>query len=129
MSTEDISMYLRVEAFTTSLTGRSQESASLTESDYPVLAVPGSSQRRRPSSRMKTATVTREVSEGTPKGMNVGAPVRATDDITNALTYTLVHRWRRPNDKFEIDQKTGQIKTMVDLDSRRGPRQLRNEAG
>ena len=58
------------------------------------------------------ATVTREISEGK-KGMTVGAPVRATDDITNALTYTLAGE---DSDRFEIDQKTGQIKTLVDLD-------------
>ena len=45
--------------------------------------------------------------------MTVGAPVRATDDITNALNYVLTGT---DATKFKIDQKTGQITTMVDLD-------------
>ena len=48
--------------------------------------------------------------------MTVGAPVRATDDINNALNYTLGDANDNDNDKFEIDQKTGQIKTLWDLD-------------
>ena len=106
VTTEDIGMYLRVEAFYNVDTGR-EESASLT-SDYPVLA----SRSSNDAPEFSPATVTREVSEGD-KGMTVGAPVRATDDINNALNYTL-----GGDDaiRFEIDQKTGQIKTKVDLD-------------
>ena len=106
VKTEDVTKRLRVMVGYTVDEGR-EESASLT-SDYPVL-------RSRSSNdvpEFSPATVTREVSEGD-KGMTVGAPVRATDDITNALNYTLggVDATR-----FEIDQKTGQIKTLVDLD-------------
>ena len=89
-------------------TGR-EESASLT-SDYPVLGSRTSNDA--PEFDPATVTVTREVREGD-KGMTVGAPVRATDDITNALNYTLDGA---DAVRFEIDQKTGQIKTLVDLD-------------
>ena len=106
VTTEDIGMYLRVEAYYNVGTGR-EESASLT-SDYPVLG----SRSNNVAPEFDPATVTREVSEGK-KGMTVGAPVRATDDITNALNYTLDGDDAA---RFEIDQKTGQIKTLVDLD-------------
>ena len=47
------------------------------------------------------------------KGMAVGAPVTATDDGPGMLNYTL----GGDDDaaKFKIDQKTGQITPMVDL--------------
>ena len=105
VTTEDVDMYLRVSAFYNVDTGR-EESASLT-SDYPVLG----SRSNNVAPEFSSTTVTREVSEGD-KGMTVGAPVKATDDITNALNYTLagVDRGR-----FKIDPKTGQITTNVDL--------------
>ena len=106
VTTEDIGMYLRVEAFYNVGTGR-EESASLT-SDYAVLGSRSSNE----APEFDPAAVTREVSEGK-KGMTVGTPVRATDDITNALNYTL---GGADAARFEIDQKTGQIKTLVDLD-------------
>ena len=106
VTTEDIGKRLRVMVGYTVDEGR-EESASLT-SDYPVLR----SRSSNDAPEFSPATVTREVSEGD-KGMTVGAPVKATDDITNALNYTL-----GGDDaiRFEIDQKTGQIKTKVDLD-------------
>ena len=106
VTTDDIGMYLRVEAFYNVGTGR-EESASLT-SDYPVLA----SRSNNDAPEFSPATVTTNVSEGK-KGRTVGAPVRATDDISNALNYTLAGGDAA---RFEIDQKTGQIKTLVDLD-------------
>ena len=109
VTTEDVGMYLRVEAFYNVDTGR-EESASLT-SEYPVLG----SRTNNDAPEFDPATVTREVSEGK-KGMTVGAPVRATDDISNALNYTLAGTDAA---KFGIDQKTGQITTMVDLDRER----------
>ena len=45
--------------------------------------------------------------------MAVGAPVTATDDVSNALNYTLSGA---DETKFEIDQKTGRIMTLMDLD-------------
>ena len=108
VTTEDVNMYIRVEAFYNISTTAREESASLT-SDYPVLG----SRSSNDEPEFSPVTVTREVSEGK-KGMTVGAPVRATDDISNALNYTLAGTGV-DNDKFEIDQKTGQITTMEDL--------------
>ena len=107
VTTDDVGMYLRVEAFYNVGTAGREESASLT-SDYPVLG----SRSSNDAPEFSPATVTREVSEGD-KGMAVGAPVTATDDITNALNYTL---GGTDAAKFKIDQKTGQITTMEDLD-------------
>ena len=108
VTTEDVGKSLRVGAFYTVGTGR-EEKAYLT-SDYPVLR----SRSSNVAPEFSQATVTREVSEGD-KGMTVGAPVRATDDITNALNYTL-EGTDGDNGKFDIDQKTGQITTRWDLD-------------
>ena len=83
-----------------------QESASLT-SDYSVLAVrPGDNELE-----FVPTSVSREVSEGD-KDMDVGAPVTATGNH-GAVNYTLAGT---DSDQFEIDRKTGQITTMVDLD-------------
>ena len=84
-----------------------QESAELT-SDYPVL-------RTRIGDNMlefDPTTVARTVAEGE-KGMIVGAPV-TTKAGTNhgAVNYALAGTDAA---KFMIDQKTGQITTMVDL--------------
>ena len=85
-----------------------RESANLT-SDYPVLA------KRVPDNALKfdPASVSRSVPEGK-KGADVGAPVTATGNY-GEVNYTLVSNGA-DNDKFEIDQKTGQITTAVDLD-------------
>ena len=109
VTTEDVNMYIRVEAFYNISTTAREETASLT-SDYPVLELRTSND----APEFSSTTVTREVSEGD-KGMTVGAPVTATDDISNALNYTLAGTGA-DNAKFKIDQKTGQITTNVDLD-------------
>ena len=75
MTTEDVGMYLRVVAFYNVGTGR-EETASLT-SDYAGAGVPA---QDNDAPEFSPASVTREVSEGK-KGMTVGAPVTATDDI------------------------------------------------
>ena len=87
-----------------------QEKASLT-SDYTVEEVRAGNN----TLKFSQATVSREVSEGK-KGMNVGAPVTATDSH-GAVNYTLVTGVTIDDDgKFKIDQKTGQITTDMDLD-------------
>ena len=82
------------------------ETASLT-SDYPVLAA------RSGDNELKfdPTAVSRNVAEGK-MGMMVGAPVTAMGNH-GAVNYTLAGT---DNTKFKIDQKTGQITTMVDLD-------------
>ena len=83
-----------------------QESASLT-TDYPVLAA------RVGANQLKfdPAAISRTISEGA-KGRNVGAPVTAAGNH-GTVRYTLSGT---DSEQFEIDEKTGQITTDVDLD-------------
>jgi hypothetical protein len=75
--------------------------------DYSVLAArPGANQLK-----FDPATVSRTISEGA-KDRNVGAPVTATGNH-GTIRYTLTGT---DADQFEIDAKTGQIKTSVKLD-------------
>ena len=84
-----------------------QETASLT-SDYPVMP-----NRVGPNAlKFDPATISRSVAEGK-KGATVGARVMATGNH-GAVNYTLETGGDAAN--FEIDQKTGQITTAVDLD-------------
>ena len=105
VTTEDIGKYIRVVASYNIGTGPTVD-ASRT-SDYPVV-----SSRTNNKAPEFDDEITREVSEGK-KGMTVGAPVRATDDITNRLSYSL---GGADEVRFKIDEKTGQITTAVDLD-------------
>ena len=58
--------------------------------------------------------VTREVAENTPADVNIGDPVTATDDDNgDSLTYTL---GGADAASFDIDSKTGQLKTKAPLD-------------
>ena len=110
VTTADVDMYLRAVAYYVVTGNVGQETASLT-SDYPVLAVrPGSNELE-----FAPAEVELEVAEGE-KGAEVGAPVTATGNY-GAVNYTLVTGVTgNDDDKFKIDQKTGQITTAVDLD-------------
>ena len=56
---------------------------------------------------------TRTVPENTPKGENIGDPVKATDTTDNNLTYTL---GGDDAESFDIDESTGQLKTKAELD-------------
>ena len=59
-------------------------------------------------------TVTRDVPENTPADVNIGSPVAATDDDNgDSLTYTL---GGADDASFDIDSKTGQLKTKAPLD-------------
>ena len=59
------------------------------------------------------ASLAREVAENTAAGQPVGAPVSATDDGGDTLTYSLVGT---DATSFDIDTTTGQIKTKDPLD-------------
>ena len=109
VTTTDVGKYIRVVAYYTVDRNVNQESASLI-SDYPVLL----SRTTNKAPEFDPDTVKRSVSEGK-KGMNVGAPVTATDDISNALTYALMTGGDDDDGKFKIDPKTGQITTRFDL--------------
>ena len=58
-------------------------------------------------------TATREVAENTGAGMDIGAPVTATDANDDALDYTL---GGTDTASFNIDPATGQLKTLAALD-------------
>ena len=58
-------------------------------------------------------TATRSVDENTAAGENIGAPVMATDADDDMLTYTLSGT---DASSFDIDESTGQLMTMADLD-------------
>ena len=55
----------------------------------------------------------RSVAEKTEAGVNIGAPVSATDADGNTLTYTL---GGANGSAFDIDSSTGQLKTKAELD-------------
>ena len=56
----------------------------------------------------------RSVDENTPAGVNIGAPISATDTDGDTLTYTL---GGTNADSFDIDESTGQLITKADLDA------------
>ena len=58
-------------------------------------------------------TVTRSVDENTAAGENIGEPVMATDADDDTLTYTLSGT---DASSFDIDESTGQLMTMANLD-------------
>ena len=66
-----------------------------------------------------TETTTREVAENTAAGMNIGAPVTATDDEGDMLTYTLDGADAM---YFDIGESDGQLMTkdMLDYEMPRG---------
>ncbi len=84
-----------------------QETASLTVG-YPVLVTRFGSNELG----FEPATVSRNISEGA-KGRNVGAPVTATGNY-GTVRYSLATGGDA--ERFEIDDKTGQITTNVVLD-------------
>ena len=105
----DVGMYLRAVAYYLVTGNVNQESASLT-SDYRVLAARVGSHELE----FDPVAIDRSVDEGE-EGRNVGAPVRATGNH-GVVNYTLADADSGDNEKFEIDQKTGQITTKWDLD-------------
>ena len=65
-------------------------------------------------------TIDRTVNENTGEGTNIGSPIRATEsDRSDTLTYSLVdpdpNTDDEPEDLFDIDERTGQLKTKAAL--------------
>ena len=58
----------------------------------------------------------RRIRENVRAGTNLGAPVRATDDNNDRLTYSIPS-----SDHFEINEATGQLRTRVELDHESAP--------
>ena len=102
----DVGMYLRVVATYTDRRGRSKTAEFVSPHRVQPAKVQANS-----LPEFAPTSIDREVQEGG-AGRNVGAPVTATDADGDVRNYTL-----GGNDatKFEIDQETGQIKTLVVL--------------
>ena len=105
----DVGRYIRVVASYSVVAGDS--STAYRVSDYPVQRRLG---ENNSAPEFNPDEVDREVTEGM-AGMDVGAPVTATDADRDALNYMLAGTGA-DNAKFEIDAKTGQITTMWGLD-------------
>ena len=118
---DDIGYYLRVTVTYVDGAGAGHDTA-MASSMYPVRAQPDEG-NTNPMFRDETPdddadlvtadNTTRDIDENTPAGMNVGAPVVATDDDLDVLTYSL---GETDMTRFSIDQVTGQIMTKVKLD-------------
>ena len=80
---DDVDNYLRVKAEYTDRRGSGK--MAYTVSDLVVRVEPPSNS----APEFSAATTTRSVPENTPPGRNVGAPVTATDDDDDPLTYSL----------------------------------------
>ena len=112
---DDRGMYVRVRGTYTDAAGGSETAEFIAPHVVSAQLVEDNSE----PAFQPTAQV-RRVNEG-PKGMNVGSPVRATDDDTNdVLTYSLtgtVPQVGTPGvDAFTIDRATAQITTNAALD-------------
>ena len=112
--------YLRVTASYTDREGPNK-SAQATSS-YPVQLAPGNNaapkfddvQDPDGVDAAAKAIAKRNVAENTPKGVDIGSPIEATDLNPGKLTYTL-----EGDDlaSFDIDRETGQLMTMSKLDA------------
>ncbi len=63
---------------------------------------------------------TRSIAENTPPGVNIGAPISATDDDEGAIEYadTLTYSLSGTDaSSFDIDASTGQLITKAPLDA------------
>ena len=97
----DANMYLRATAMYTDVHGSGKSESMVSAS--AVNTVPA----------FDAGTATRSVDENTAAGENIGGPVMATDDADDMLTYTLSGT---DESSFDIDELTGQLMTMADLD-------------
>ena len=104
VTADDTGYYLRVMATYTDAVG--------TDTDM-VYSMPTMMVTMNASPMFETDTDTRVVAENTEEGMDIGAPVTATDADSDALDYTL---GGTDAASFYIDPETGQLKTLAALD-------------
>ena len=104
---DDVDSYIRVVAWYAETATPTKQKSVYLVSDQEVL---GNVPAGNDAPEFDPDTVAREVNEGD-SGKEVGARVTATGGH-GKLVYTLTGT---DNTQFEIDEKTGQIKTMVDL--------------
>ena len=105
---DDVGSYIRVVVWYAETATPTKQKSEYLVSDHQVL---GTAPAGNEAPEFDPTTVAREVNEGD-SGMAVGGRVTATGGH-GVLVYTLTGT---DADEFEIDRKTGQIKTMVDLD-------------
>ena len=101
---DDTGYYLRVMATYTDAAGPDMAM---------VYSMPTMMVTMNASPMFETDTDTRVVAENTEEGMDIGAPVTATDDNNDTLTYTLVGTDAA---SFDINPATGQLMTKAALD-------------
>ena len=113
----DAVYYLRV---TASYTDREGPNKSVqATSDYPVQlepsdnAPPKFADDQDPDTTEVEQDAARSIAENTPKGVDIGSPIEATDLNPGKLTYTLEGTAAA---LFDIDRETGQLKTKGKLD-------------
>ena len=115
----DIGYYLRATVSYTDPQG-SDKTAMMT-SEYSVQAARNSNNAPKfaddqdPVEDEDQADAAREVAENTAAGIDIGAPVVATDADADVLTYTLEEGADAAS--FDIDWATGQLKTKGPLDA------------
>ena len=110
---DDTSRYLRATASYVDGFNSANKSARATSANK-VRAVP---QNNNPP-RFGANSASRIVEENTVAGTNIGAPVTATDDVNDNLTYRLVGT---NAGMFRIVRTTGQIQTRMPLDHETAP--------
>ena len=114
----DVGYYLRATVSYTDPQG--SDKTAMMKSEYSVQATrssnaaPEFADDQDPVMDGDQADAAREVAENTEAGTDFGAPVVATDDDSDVLTYTLTGAGA---DSFDIDWATGQIMTKADLDA------------
>ena len=119
----DVGYYLRATVSYTDLEGSGKTAMML--SDYPVQATrdsnnpPKSADDQDPTRERVEPDAAREVAENTEAGTDIGAPLVATDEDDDVLTYTLTDDdggTDGDSASFAIDWATGQLMTKADLD-------------
>ena len=100
--------------------GEGSDKTAMMTSEYAVQALRGTNNApefaddQDPVMTEDQADAARSVVENTAAGMNIGAPVVATDADSDVLTYTLTVN---PEETFDIDWATGQLMTKEPLDT------------
>ena len=116
---DDVGMYLRAMVTYTDKFGAGKTASAVSENAVEARTVANAAPSFDGQDENDTQSgnqITREVNEGI-KGANVGKPVSATDADGDILVYTLIDPEEGGDDilaLFEIDARTGQIKTKVD---------------
>ena len=113
----DVGYYLRATVSYTDPQG--SDKTAMMKSEHTVQGTRGSNAApefaadQDPVMEDDQADAARKVAENTEPGTDIGAPVAATDDDNDILTYTLEGRDAA---SFDIDRATGQLKTKAALD-------------